>query len=138
MSAENKAICRRWFEEVWNQGRTATIDELLAPNVVVHGLGPDQRGPDEFKPFHRQYRASFPDIHIQVDDVVAEGDLVAVRWSGRGTHQGDHLGFKATNRPVSFSGMVFVRVKDGRLVEGWNLFDQFGMLQQLGVVSLPE
>ena len=137
MSAENKAMCRRWFEEVWNQGRAATIDELLAPDAVVHGLGPDQHGPDEFKPFYRQYRASFPDIHIHVDELVAEGDRVAVRWSGKATHKGDDLGFKATGRPVAFSGMVFVRVKDGRLVEGWNLFDQLGMLQQLGVVNLP-
>ena len=138
MSAENKALCRRWFKEVWNEGRTATIDEILAPTAVVHGLGPDQVGPEGFKPFHKQYRAAFPDIHIEVDDLAAEGDIVAIRWSGSGTHTGHDLGFPATNTRVTFTGMVFVRFKNGQLVEGWNLFDQLGMLQQVGVVNLPQ
>jgi steroid delta-isomerase-like uncharacterized protein len=137
MSDANKALGRRWFEEVWNQGRAATIDELLSPNVVVHGLGPDQHGPEEFKLFHRQYRASFPDINIRVDQVVAEGDMVAIRWSGSGTHRGSDLGIPATGKRVTFSGMLFARVDGGQMVEGWNIFDQFGMLHQLGVVSLP-
>ena len=74
---------------------------------------------------------------IEIEDLVAEGDIVAVRWSATGTHRGDGLGFAATGRHVEFSGMTFVRVADGKLAEGWNNFDQLGMFQQLGVVNLP-
>lgn len=137
MSTENKALVRRWFEEVWNKGRAAAIDEMLASETVVHGLGTDLHGPAGFKPFHTAYRNAFPDVRIQIDDIVAEGDTVAARWSGTGTHRGDGLGFKATGRHVHFAGMLFVRVERGELVEGWNNFDQLGMLQQLGVVNLP-
>ena len=138
MSAEHKVLVRRWFQEVWNQGRSAAIDELLADEAVIHGFGPKPlRGPAGFKPFHSAYRNAFPDVTITVDDMVAEGDKVAVRWSGAGTHLGDGLGMPATGRPIQFHGMNIVRVEHGKLVEGWNVFDQFGMLQQLGVVNLP-
>ena len=137
MSAENKAMVRRWFEEVWNKGREGAVDELLHARAVVHGLGPDLQGPDGFKGFHRAYRNAFPDVRIQIEAIVSEGDTVAVRWAGTGTHQGDGLGFPATGRQVQFRGMTFARVENGKLVEGWNTFDQLGMLQQLGVVSVP-
>ena len=137
MSAENKAMVRRWFEEVWNKGRVAAIDELLAPNGLVHGLGGDMQGPAAFKPFHAAYRDAFPDVKIELEDLIAEGDKVAFRWSATATHRGNGLNFAATNRPVSFSGMGVIRVENGKLVEGWNIFDQLGMMQQLGVVNLP-
>ena len=88
MSAENKALARRWFEEVWNQGRAPAIDEMLASNAVVHGLGPHSETPAEFKQFHAAYRDAFPDVQIRIDAVIAEGNLVAVRWSGGATHPG--------------------------------------------------
>jgi steroid delta-isomerase-like uncharacterized protein len=137
MSAENKALVRRWFEEVWNLGSTSAIDEMMSDDGVVHGLGPDLHGPAQFKPFHAAYRSAFPDITIQIDEMLAEGDAVAARWSAAGTHRGDSLGFLATSKRAQFSGMVFVRIRDGKIVEGWNNFDQLGMLQQLGVVRLP-
>ena len=122
---------------MWNEGRADAIDELLADDAVIHGLGANLQGPAEFKRFHSAYRNAYPDVTIDVDDLVAEGDMVAVRWSAIGTHRGDGLGFPATGRRAQFTGMVFVRIKEGRLVEGWNNFDQLGMLQQLGIVSLP-
>ena len=137
MSIENKTLVQRWFSEVWNEGRADAIDEMLADDAVIHGLGANLQGPAEFKRFHSAYRDAYPDVTIDVDDLVAEGDMVAVRWSAIGTHRGDGLGFPATGRRVQFTGMVFVRIKEGRLVEGWNNFDQLGMLQQLGIVSLP-
>jgi steroid delta-isomerase-like uncharacterized protein len=137
MSDENKALIRRWFDEVWNRRLVASIDQLLAHDAVIHGLGPDLRGPDGFKTFYTAYCNAFPDVSIHLDALVAEGDLVAVRWSATGTHRGDGLGFAATGRPVRLNGMVFARVKSGKLIEGWNNFDQFGMFQQLGVVALP-
>ena len=137
MSEENKAIIHRWFEEVWTGGRVSSIDALMAPECVVHGLGENMRGPEDFKPFHSAYRRAFPDVRIAVDDIIAEGDIVAARWSGTGTHSGDGLGFPATGRQVRLSGMTFARVQNGKLVEGWNIFDQLGMLQQMGIVQLP-
>ena len=137
MSTENKALTRRWFEEVWNTGRSTAIDEMLAADAVIHGLGNDLHGPAGFKSFHAAYRNAFPDVTLQIDDIAAEGAIVAVRWSGSGTHRGDGLGFAATGKQVRFNGMSFVRVERGKLVEGWNSFDQLGMFQQLGVVNLP-
>jgi steroid delta-isomerase-like uncharacterized protein len=137
MSTENKALVRRWFEEVWNKGRVQAIDEMMAAGCVIHGLGPDLRGPDGFKPFHASYRDAFPDVKVTVDDIVSEGSIVATRWSGTGTHRGNGLGFPATGRSANFTGMSFVRIGNGKIVEGWNNFDQLGMLQQLGVVNLP-
>jgi len=137
MSAENRALVRRWFEEVWNKGRAAAVDELFAANGVVHGLGEDMHGPQEFKPFHAAYRDAFPDVKIEIEDMVAEGDKVAFRWSATATHRGNGLKFAATNKPVRFAGMGIIRVENGKLAEGWNIFDQLGMLQQLGVVTLP-
>ena len=137
MSAENKALIRRWFDEVWNRGSASAIDEMLANNAVVHGLGPVLRGPAEFRPFHAAYLTAFPDMRFEVDEVVAEGDLIAARWRASGTHRGDSLGFASTGKRAQFTGLVMARVQGGKLVEGWNSFDQFGMLQQLGVVTLP-
>ena len=135
MSEQNKALVRRWFDEVWNQGRFESVDELLTADAVVHGLGEPMRGPAEFRPFHNAYRQAFPDMHIEIDDMVAEGDKVAFRWTVTGTNRGGTLGFAATNRRARFEGMGMVRVRDGKLVEGWNSFDQLGMLQQLGVIA---
>jgi steroid delta-isomerase-like uncharacterized protein len=137
MSIENKTLVQRWFSEVWNEGRADAIDEMLADDAVIHGLGANLQGPAEFKRFHSAYRNAYPDVTIHIDGLVAEGDMVAVRWSASGTHRGDGLGFSATGRRAQFTGMAFVRVKEGKLVEGWNNFDQLGMLQQLGIVSLP-
>ena len=137
MSTQNKALVHKWFEEVWNKGRVETIDELLTDRSVIHGLGEDLRGPSGFKVFHNAYRDAFPDVKIQIERMIAEGDLVAVHWSATATHSGGGLGFAATRRPVTFSGMAIARFEGNKLVEGWNNFDQLGLLQQIGVVTLP-
>ena len=137
MSAQNKALVRRWFEQVWNKGRAESIDELLSDRSVVHGLGADLRGPSGFKPFHAAYRDAFPDLALHIEHILADDDLVAVHWSATATHSGGGLGFAATGKPVKFSGMAFIRVEGNKLVEGWNSFDQLGLLQQIGVVTVP-
>ena len=137
MSTENKALVRRWFKEVWNEGNAKTIDELLTDRSVIHGLGEDLRGPAAFKSFHAAYRDAFPDVKIQIERMIAEDDLVAVHWSASATHNGSGLGFAATGRPVKFSGMGIARFEGHKLIEGWNNFDQLGLLQQIGVVALP-
>ena len=80
MSAENKALLRRWFAEVWNQGRPETIDALLAPGAVVHGSTGDLHGRDAFKAFQAAYRNAFPDVRVDLEEIVAEGNMVAGRW----------------------------------------------------------
>jgi predicted ester cyclase len=137
MSAENKALIERWFDEVWNQGRRDAIDEMFSPEGVAHGLGPDLHGPDGFKTFHATFRQAFPDVRVQVDELIAEGDKVAYRLTASGTHLGDRLGFAATSRGVRFTVMGSARIANGKIVEGWNVLDQMGMLTQLGVVTPP-
>ena len=137
MSEQNKTLVRRWFEQVWNKGRAESIDELLSERSVVHGLGTDLHGPAGFKPFHAAYRDAFPDLALQIEHMLADDDLVAVHWSATATHGGGGLGFAATGKRVSFRGMTLIRVEGNKLIEGWNSFDQLGLLQQLGVVSLP-
>lgn len=124
MSAETVAVARRWFEEVWNQRRVETIHELLAADSVVHGDIGVLTGPDEF--YDRQYvpfLAAFPDIRVEVEDAIGQGDQVVVRWSAAGTHTGDGLGFPATGRPVRFRGMTWIRARGGRLGDGWQWSD---------------
>jgi steroid delta-isomerase-like uncharacterized protein len=138
MSEENKALIQRWFEEVWNQGNSSVIDELLADDGVIHGLvdanGNPVKGLQAFHEFHSQFRGAFPDLKVSVDDVIAAGDRVVARCSVRGTHSGEHLGFAATDAPVQFDGIAIVRIKDGKIVEAWNQFDFLQMNKQLGVL----
>lgn len=139
MPADNKALSRRWFEDVWNCGREGTIDELLAPDVMIHGLadgGGKTSGPESFRAFYRQFRSGFPDIRITVDELIAERDLTCCRITGRGTHAGDGLGIKATGRPVTVTGLIMLRWKDGRIVEGWNEFDVAGLMKQISAPPL--
>ena len=140
MSEENKALIRRWFDEVWNKGREEAIDEMFADEGVAQGLadesGAPLRGPAGFKPFFRRFRGSFPDIEVVVEDTIAEDDKVVARCSVRGRQTGDGLGFSATNQPVEFTGISIVRVHDGKIVEAWNNFDFMRMFQQLGALRL--
>jgi len=140
MSEENKALARRWFEEVWNKGRAEAIDEMFAEDGTAHGLADageqPMRGPAGFKPYFQKLHDALPDIEVVVEDLVAEGDKVAARCSVRGTHRGDTLGFAASGRAVNFTGICIVRLRDGRIVEAWNNFDFMSMFQQLGALQL--
>lgn len=138
MSEENKALIRRWFEEVWNKGREEAIDEMFAEDGIAHGLadesGEPLRGPTGFKPFFRNFRTAFPDIEVVVEDTITEGEKVAARCTVRGKHQSDSLGFAATQRPMEITGMTIVRVRDGKIIEAWNNFDFMSMFKQLGAL----
>jgi predicted ester cyclase len=134
MSDQNKALARRWFEEVWNQGRESTIDELFHPLGKAYGFPePDSVliGPEGFKTIHRVFHSAFGDIHIPIDDLVAEGDKVAVRWTCTMVHSGGGLGFPATGKNVAFPGSSFITCSGGQLTDGWNFMDLTKMTQQL-------
>ena len=86
---DNKTLTHMWFDEVWNKGRADAIDELFAKDCVAHGLGDGGvAGPEAFKVFHAQFCGAFPDININVEEVICEGDLTASRFSGTATHLG--------------------------------------------------
>ena len=134
---KNKALMRRWFEEVWNKGRAEAITEMMAEDCINHGLSEDGkplRGASGFLPFHTQFRESFPGIAVVVEDTIAEGDKVVARCSVRGQHVGDSLGFKATHKTAEFDGIAIARLKDGKFVESWNNFDFMKMYKQLGAI----
>ena len=133
---ENIAIMRRWFQEVWNEGKTQTIRELLATDAVGIGEledGAPLRGPVEFVPFVERIRGAFPDIKMEISDIFGAEDKVVLRWSATMTHRGDHLGIPATGKPVRMTGMTIARIANNQIVEGWDNWDQLGMLKQIGV-----
>ncbi|RYG66534.1 ester cyclase [bacterium] len=140
MSTENTQVVRRWFEEVWNQGNLDAIDELFAADGIARGLGEAGRdviGPDAFKPFVQRLRSAFPDLHITVDETIEQGDRVAARFSAVMTHTGDALGFPATGRQVQVQGITFSQITNGQIVDGWNNWDIYGMMLQLGANPAP-
>jgi len=141
MSEDNKAILRRITDEVFNQGNLDVVDELFAPNYVLHDPGVpggELRGVESFKQqWVSMFRTAFPDLQLTVQDQVAEGDRVVTRYVGRGTHRGELMGIPPTNNVALVSGMIMSRVSGGRVEEDWNNFDTFGMMQQLGVVPSP-
>ena len=136
MSEENKQILRRWFEEVWNKGRAEAIDEMFDENGIAHGLSDDPsnpiKGPSNFRPFYEVFRQGFPNLSIDTEDMVAEGDKVAARCSVRGKNEGEFMGRAATQSPVEFTGMTIVRIANGKIVEAWNNFDFMTMYKQCG------
>lgn len=137
MSAEeNKALARRVIEQMFNEGNLEVADELLAPGYVDHdpSLPQDVHGPEGFKQYVGMYRAAFPDLHVQIDDQLAEGDRVATRWTGTGTHNGELAGITPTGKPVTLPGMEIVRIANGKLIEGWEGYDSGTLLRQLGVM----
>ena len=131
----NRALARRWFAEVWNAGREEVIDQMIAPDARARGLaqaGRDLVGPAAFKEFYRPMKSALPDIHIDVDDVLAEGDQTAIRLTARGTHTGPGLGVPPSGRPVVFTAIVWARWRDGQIVEAWNEFDAASVMAQVG------
>jgi steroid delta-isomerase-like uncharacterized protein len=136
---ENKAIARRVNDEVWSEGHLDVIDELFADDFVATIVGaPEQiRGPQGFREFVVMYRTAFPDLRITVDEQFAEGETVVTRWTATGTNEGELMGIPATGKQATTAGININRISDGKLVEGWGLFDQLGLLQQLGAVPVP-
>jgi steroid delta-isomerase-like uncharacterized protein len=128
---ENAALARRWFEEVWNQRRTATVHELLRPDSVGHLQSGDVVGPEPFLEVHAQLLQALPDLRVQVEDTVAQGDHVVVRWTATGTHQARGMGCDPAGTQVQFRGMTWIRYHDGKMVEGWDAWDLGGLMQKL-------
>jgi steroid delta-isomerase-like uncharacterized protein len=131
---DNKALSRRYYEEVWNGGNTALLDEVMAENHVNHAPPAPVLGREAFKQYVAAYRAAFPDFHLTIEDQLAEGDKVVDRWVVRGTHQGSLMGIPPTGKQATVTGMSIGRFANGKLEETWADFDLLGLMQQIGVV----
>ena len=128
----------RWFEEVWNQRREATIDELLSSRSVCHTESGPIVGPEQFRAgMYGPFLSAFPDMKVTVEDVIAEGDRAVVRWSATATHTGDGLGILPTGRSVTIRGMTWVTVLEGQLGEGWQYSNLDEVVQALISRSRP-
>jgi len=136
-SDQNKAIVRRALEEPW-KGNLDVVDELVASDYVGHDPAVPEplRGPEGMKEFISTYRAAFPDARITVKEQLAEGNLVATRWSGSGTHEGELMGIAPTGKHVTVSGLTISRLEGGKIVEEFQNWDTFGMLQKLDAIPV--
>jgi steroid delta-isomerase-like uncharacterized protein len=135
MSEANKTVSRRLTEEAFNQGKYDVIEELVASTFVNHDPATgDTKGPQGTRELIEGYRLAFPDIRIKIEEQIAEGDLVATRWTGTGTHKGELMGIAPTGKGTTVTGVTIDKIKDGKIVESWNNWDTLGLVRQLGVV----
>src|SRR2546429_7957796 len=138
---DNKNLVRRLFQEFWNGRNLAIADKFIAASFLDHVPGRPAElpaGPEGFKLWSSALHAAYPDTHYTIDDMPAEGDKAASRWTAHATHQGVLTGIPATGKQVTVTGMTIDRIVDDQVVESWTIFDALGMLKQLGVVPLPE
>lgn len=140
MSAiENKRTVARLYDEVINQERGAVIDEIFAPDVVVHDpLSGTSQGIDAFKGLMAFFNAAFPGHRVSVEGIVADGDQVAVLHTHTATNSGSFMGMPPTGKTVLVNGVEYFRLRDGKVVEFWRKDDDVSMLMQLGVIAMPQ
>ncbi len=135
---ENKATIRRYIEEAWNKGNVAIIDELMAPSYARYMAGSapplDREGQ---KQRIKGFLNAFPDLRLTIEDLVAEGDKVVFRMTGRGTHHSAFMGIAPTGKPMTITIIDIARFANGQVVEHWGNRDDLGMLQQLGAIPMP-
>jgi steroid delta-isomerase-like uncharacterized protein len=133
---ENAQVVRRLVDEAVNANRVDLLSEFVDPDVVVHpgtvGAAPATAGIEELVTAFNRFHSVFPDLHVEVEDVVAEGDRVAARWTATGTHSAELAGLPATGRAVRWGGIDFYRLVDGKVAEWWRNDDFVWLLQQLG------
>ena len=135
---ENKTLARQLYEDIFSQGKMALIDEIFDTDYVNHDTsGPPEGWPRGKQGFHAvagSYRTAIPDITFTIEEQVAEADRVVTRWTARGTNTGSLAGLPPTGKTAVVRGMSIERIAGGKIAESWVNFDQFGMLQQLGII----
>jgi len=136
----NRNIVRRWIEEGLTKGNMAVGAEVFAPDCRIRlaGVPQEMRGPDALVAFLGPIAGAFPDLRVSIDEQVAEGDRLVTRWTATGTHKGDLMGAEPTGKQVTFSGVACDRLDGGRVVERWEIMDQLGLLQQVGLVPTSQ
>lgn len=140
MSTEqNKKLSNLINEDIISQGNLSLADAIISPDYVDHNAPPGiPSGIPGFKQGVELYRTAFPDLKINVEDMIAEGDEVVTRWTATGTHIGELMGIPPTGKKVLVTGISIDRCVNGKVLEHWDVFDQLGMMQQLGVIPSPE
>ncbi len=134
---ENKAIVRRFFEEGPSKGNLSIADELLSPDFALHVPLPASSGIEGINEVITACRAAFEHLNITVEDMIAEGNDVAARFTARGIHKGNFMGLPATGKPITMTGIEIFRIKDGKIIELWGEANLLGLMQQLGIIPVP-
>jgi len=140
MAHDLKQLSRDWFEAIWNQGDASAIERFLAPKATLNDSSHEAGPVNDSATLARQVRdlrVALPDLHIEIDDMIEEGNQVLARCTVTGTHTGPGLGMEPTGKSVSITGMALGRYEDGKVVQGWNNFDLLGLYEQLGVFKRP-
>ncbi len=133
---ENRALIRRYYEELWNAWNLGVADEIISPEITFRGsLAVTVSGLEGFKNYVLLVRNAFPDFHNTIEEMIAEGDRVAARLTYRGTHRGELMGIAPTGRKVTYAGAAHFQIRGGKIVAGWVLGDTMGLMRQLGAVS---
>ena len=133
MSKQENVNTQKQFGEAINSGNLEKFKELMAPNVLDHDPAPDQGpGPEGFISFFETFRAAFPDLKVEVEQMVADEDNVSIAYTVTGTHKGDFMGVPATNKAISARGVQIARFENGKIVERWGSSDELGILKQIG------
>lgn len=132
---ENKAVARRWMEEIWQKASPAAMDELLASNFVFNYASPGVKSDREgYKQSVNEFFVGFPDVQFTTVDMVAEGDKVAVHWTGRCTHKGEYMGVAPTGKQVTWRGISIIRIEGGKIVQEVGYMNMLELMGQLGVL----
>lgn len=131
---ENKAIVRRFFEEGPSKGNLDIADELLSPDFTLHVPLPASQGIEGINEVITTCRAAFEHLNVTIEDITAEGNKVAARFTARGIHKGNFMGLPATGKPITMTGIEIFRIKDGKIAELWGEANLLGLMQQLGII----
>jgi steroid delta-isomerase-like uncharacterized protein len=131
MPETGRTLGLRWFEEIWNRGRREAVPELLAPDGVIHDGATDSTGPEGFYPFFDRMNRIFSEIHVTLEDTIAEGDTACVRWSCTMKHTGEGVGVPPTGGTIQVTGISILRASGGKIVEAWQNWDMLGMMEQI-------
>jgi steroid delta-isomerase-like uncharacterized protein len=134
MAEDNVALGRRWFEEVWNQRKSESVQEFLAADCVMHGIsetGEDVRGHEGFLALHAKLLSAFPDMQFTLHDCFGAGDKIVVRWTATMQHTGPGLGIDATGAEIKLRGMGIARIAGGKVQETWDNWDRMAMFEQI-------
>lgn len=126
MSDQLRILATRWFEGLWKQRQSEVIHELMAPECVAHLEGREVTGPNEFEQVYHGMLEALPDMEVAIEEIVTEGDNAVVRWVCHATHHGGDP-FSGEGRPVVFSGITWFRFRNGKIVEGWDRWNQAGL-----------
>ena len=139
MSEENKAVLRRFYDEFFNSGNLDVADEIIGPDCPLYfGSMFMGNGPEAFKQTRAMMHGGFPDLHLTIEEMVAEGEKVAERLSARGTHEGEFMGVAPTGKRIEWQGQAFFHFSEGKVLECRGMPDMLGLLQQIGAVPAPE